>query len=136
MYSRYLKSNHWKETREAKLTNVDHCQICDSNDNLVVHHKRYKIENKEAENAHKRIGRKLIAGSILYREENKDLMVLCRSCHSLWHSYFGRRYLTHKKASQIRRLLRYGIVKDKAFMVTKNNILYTPVLNKAMGIYV
>lgn len=130
-YNNYLKSSHWKNTRKDKLSMCNHCQICDIEKNLHIHHKRYEISEKEAELSHKRLPEKIKAGSILCREEMKDLMVLCASCHKLWHSYFGKRYLTHKKANQIRRLIKYGVVKNKAFMVTKNFQLYTPILLEA-----
>lgn len=130
-YSDYLQSTHWKNTRETKLKMCSHCQICDCEKNLHIHHKRYSIDKKEADNWNKYHDTPKSQGSILNREENKDLMVLCASCHKLWHSYFASRYLTHKKSTQIRRLIRFGVSKNKAFWVTKENYLYTPVLLKA-----
>jgi hypothetical protein len=129
-YSQYLQSAHWQETRKIKLADSDHCQICDKQNNLHIHHKRYTIGEKEARLSTKR-GLNVKEGSVLGREKTCDLIVLCSSCHRLWHSYFGDRYLTHKKASQIRRLLKFRVIKDKAFMITKNFVLYTPILKEA-----
>lgn len=130
MYKDYLQSPHWKETRKAKLDTASHCQICESENNLHIHHKRYEIGEKEARLSIKR-GLSIEPGTILGRELSKDLMTLCASCHKLWHSYFGKRYLTHKKANQIRRLIRLGITPKQAFFVTKNNVLYTPIIKMA-----
>lgn len=65
-YNQYIKSDRWKRKRQLKLKQVGHkCQRCKSEDNLNVHHSVYA-----------RLG----------GEKNKDLFVLCRSCHFLYHS--------------------------------------------------
>lgn len=130
-YKNYLQSNHWKKLRSEKLADCDHCQICDSRESLVVHHKRYWIGEKEARLSGKRLSIPIDPGSLLGREMKKDLMILCSSCHRLWHYYFKNRYLTHKKASQVRRLIFLGVKRDQAFMVTKTNVLYNPVFIQA-----
>lgn len=129
-YSQYLQSSHWQEKRKVKLSNCDHCQICDSKNNLHIHHKRYVIGEKEASLSFKR-GLDIKSGSVLGREKTCDLEVLCSSCHRYWHAYFKDRYLTHKKANQIRRLIKLSVPRKYAFMVTKNFILYSPVLLEA-----
>ena len=41
-YQEYLKSKHWKRTRENALTRYGYkCMICSRKDNLNVHHNTY-----------------------------------------------------------------------------------------------
>lgn len=64
-YSEYLKTNHWKKTRERQLRFAERrCQLCNSNFKLHVHHRSY--EN-------------------LGHEKRSDLVVLCESCHTRFH---------------------------------------------------
>jgi len=64
----YLKSEHWKDLRIAKLASVDAvCARCKTRDlSNDVHHVRYKN---------------------LYDVEIRDLIVLCRHCHDLVHQF-------------------------------------------------
>lgn len=65
-YADYLKSSHWKATREWALDRAGHhCQICPSADGLEVHHRTYA-----------RVGKELPT----------DLAVLCGDCHEHFHS--------------------------------------------------
>jgi hypothetical protein len=67
-YQEYLKSEEWKRIRKKVLIKFDwSCGVCKSKNDLHVHHKTY--EN---------IGNEL--------KHLKDLIVLCRNCHSLFHS--------------------------------------------------
>ena len=64
-YRAYLASNQWNALRKRKLTDVGyHCQVCNSSENLQVHHKTYKR---------------------LFHEKLNDLTVLCSHCHNLYH---------------------------------------------------
>lgn len=64
-YQEYLKSEHWKETREKALKRSGYkCQVCGYNKNLQVHHNTYK-----------NIG----------HEDPTDLVVLCWKCHKTFH---------------------------------------------------
>lgn len=64
-YQEYLKSNHWKETREKALKRSGYkCQVCGYDKNLQVHHNTYK-----------NIG----------HEDPTDLVVLCWKCHKTFH---------------------------------------------------
>lgn len=66
-YSAYLQTKHWKEKRLLKLSQADNrCQICNSPDNLQVHHRVYHD---------------------LFNENDNDLIVLCISCHQLFHQH-------------------------------------------------
>lgn len=102
-YKDYLTTNHWDKTRKQKLSKKDFCQICGSSSNIHIHHKRYKKRNK----------------TVLFNEKDNDLMVLCSSCHRLWHHYFGleEHYLKKKKLSSIRRLVKAGITTKWAFWI-------------------
>lgn len=65
-YSVRLDSESWKKIREKAIVNADHkCQLCNSDLNLVVHHRTYS-----------RMGTP---------NENKDLVVLCQKCHKQYH---------------------------------------------------
>lgn len=60
----YLKSDHWKALKLAKLTVNPICQECGSEKNLDVHHLAYKE---------------------LYNVLLWDLKILCRPCHTKKH---------------------------------------------------
>ena len=64
-YNEYLKTDHWQSVRHYCLCR-DHfkCMVCNSENNLDVHHRTYE-----------RLG----------CEEIGDLATLCRDCHSLFH---------------------------------------------------
>lgn len=64
-YQQYLQSAHWKQIRLQALDEAGHrCQLCNSPQQLNVHHRTYE-----------RRGEELLG----------DLTVLCRSCHSRFH---------------------------------------------------
>jgi len=61
----YYKTEHWRERRKEALEDSDNmCDECGSKNNLQVHHKNYFS---------------------LFREEDDDLVVLCKSCHEDLH---------------------------------------------------
>ena len=128
-YNTYLQGSHWKETRENKLFNCSHCQICNTTKSLHIHHKRYAHYSKEHE---VKVGR-VEVGTILGKEKKKDLFVLCASCHRLWHHYYGKIYLRHKIASKIRRLIKYGVKPKFAFAFSIEKDSYTSLLLKLKG---
>jgi hypothetical protein len=58
-------SKDWDRLKRQKLNAVGNtCQICNSPDNLHVHHRTYKR---------------------IFNERLNDLTVLCASCHLLFH---------------------------------------------------
>ena len=64
-YRRYLKSDHWKETRSIALQKANYtCKDCGSKSNLQVHHLTY------ARRGH---------------ERQSDLVVVCDKCHKKRH---------------------------------------------------
>lgn len=65
-YLAYLQSEAWQIRRKWKLEQADHrCQVCNSDEQLHVHHRTYDRIGNEREN---------------------DLTVLCRDCHALYHN--------------------------------------------------
>ena len=66
MYVNYLKSSHWKRTKNRFFQKKRYnCSLCWWNKDLVVHHKQYDNLN---------------------RETQKDLTYLCRPCHDRLHN--------------------------------------------------
>jgi 5-methylcytosine-specific restriction endonuclease McrA len=64
-YADYLKTPEWIRRRFAHLQAVEYrCQVCNSPDELTVHHRTYE-----------RLG----------CEKYTDLLVLCWPCHKLFH---------------------------------------------------
>jgi hypothetical protein len=65
MYPVYLSSDHWQTVRSFVLARARHrCQVCNSTDQLNVHHRTYARRGAELP---------------------EDMIVLCRSCHALFH---------------------------------------------------
>jgi len=65
LYTAYLSTRHWKFTRNKKIASVgDRCEECAQRGDLLVHHLHYET---------------------LGRELDKDLLVLCPSCHKKDH---------------------------------------------------
>lgn len=64
-YAEYIRSDRWRATREWALERAGHrCQVCNGTERLQVHHRTY--ENLGA-------------------ERPGDVIVLCDSCHELYH---------------------------------------------------
>lgn len=60
----YLKSVHWEEISNKYKSYYGKCQVCGSKSKLNLHHNNY--DN-------------------LYKETDKDVVVLCEKCHHLFH---------------------------------------------------
>lgn len=65
-YREYLKTDHWKATRNAALKRAGfRCQVCNNgNVTLNVHHRTYENRGNEL---------------------SRDLIVLCQHCHQTFH---------------------------------------------------
>lgn len=64
-YKEYLKTDHWIELREkARKRDGNRCRLCDSSEDLNVHHRTYDNLGSE------KVG---------------DLTTLCKSCHEKFH---------------------------------------------------
>ena len=71
-YSEYLKTEWWQQRRVKALARAEHrCQVCNSDKRLEIHHRTYE-----------RLG----------HERDADLVVLCRTCHQLFHDSGELRY--------------------------------------------
>jgi len=65
-YIEYLQTPHWIKLRDEHLKRSKyHCQICNKNGKLNVHHRTYERKGEE-----------------LY----SDLITLCENCHNLFHN--------------------------------------------------
>lgn len=66
-YREYLKTDQWKAIRTVAIEYAEgHCQVCNSDLMLQVHHRKYP--------------------SVLGTEKLSDLTVLCRRCHNVFHN--------------------------------------------------
>ena len=66
-YSEYIKSPEWNRRRQVALKIAEYrCQLCNSPDELTVHHRSYEH---------------------LGAEKYTDLIVLCWPCHKLFHEH-------------------------------------------------
>lgn len=66
-YSEYLQTEHWKDFREKAIINASgKCQVCGDSFKLNVHHRIY---------------------TNLGNETFIDVVVLCKSCHSIYHAH-------------------------------------------------
>lgn len=64
-YKKYLQTKHWKVVAARARQRAEHrCQLCNSPDNLEVHHRTYERRGHESES---------------------DLTVLCDTCHGKFH---------------------------------------------------
>lgn len=69
-YKLYLETDHWKSTRKQKLRLNPVCEFCKKTKATQVHHLRYNDEN---------------GITILYKEEMRDLLSVCNTCHKRIH---------------------------------------------------
>lgn len=100
-YKDYLKSEHWslfkKSVYESKRRRK--CRVCGDTSNLNVHHKKYTKGGK----------------SVLFNETKGTIMVLCGSCHYLWHELVPNHKIKAKYVERIRNLMKLGYTKEQAF---------------------
>lgn len=66
-YDEYMQSDEWRERANQAIERAGNsCQLCNSQDNLHVHHRTYE-----------RLG----------WEKDMDLTVLCEDCHNHFHDF-------------------------------------------------
>lgn len=117
-YKEYLKSKKWQWKRNLVLKQHGSiCKICESTKQIHIHHKRY--ENS--------------GGSILGRERTSDLVPLCSSCHSLWHSTHGYSPISNRIIKNIVFLLKLGGNKKDSFIVAQDIVRFNRILQKIEG---
>lgn len=96
-YNLYLHSEHWQNKRkETLLKQGKNCRVCGSDENINIHHRRYKYNGE----------------SVLGKEINQILLPLCRDCHGLWHKLHGYKHIPFPS---LRMKLQAGIPKVLAF---------------------
>ena len=67
-YEAFLRTPYWKAITRKKMEDADfRCQICNSDERLITHHRTYDIHGYESKNL-------------------KELIVLCDGCHHLYHT--------------------------------------------------
>ena len=74
-YKEYLTSEVWKKKRNKIIKERGECELCGEKKRLEVHHLRYRYKSGK---------------SILGRERETDLVVLCWYCHNRLHEVYGR----------------------------------------------
>lgn len=90
-YNNYLQSNKWKQKRKNKYRKTENkrCSICYSDQNLHVHHLRYKPNLDEV--------------------ESYDLRILCNTCHETTHELINSGKIKFKK---INHTYRFTVIRD------------------------
>ena len=78
VYQQYLRTEHWRLLRGAKLQIAPMCELCEERNNLEVHHKLYRAS--------------------WFDTKIMDLQVLCHDCHMLEHAKDWERVETPKPA--------------------------------------
>lgn len=115
-YNQYLQTDHWKDKRTEKLNSRPFCQVCNTTNNLHIHHKKYKYREGD---------------TVLFKERIQDLITLCSSCHNLIHKHFGIEVKkVNKKILRIKVLLKFGIKKNVAFFIVSKPNVYESVYLK------
>jgi hypothetical protein len=94
MYKDYLKTYHWMTTKTRTYRKFKKCFFCGSRENLNIHHRRYV--SKKGKN-------------ILFKEQQGDLIVLCKNCHNIWHDIVGKNVYKFR----IYKLIQHFIRNDK-----------------------
>lgn len=97
-YKNYLKTEHWKKTRNEVYKRNKSCVICKSKHLLNIHHARYERSGE----------------SILFKEKQSQLFVLCEDCHKILHSLPKLPILKQKYINRIQELRKLGLSKQEA----------------------
>lgn len=98
-YKDYLKSEQWQKKREHMLRCYGgKCMFCDSRSLVDIHHLYYRWAGE----------------SILGKEEDHQLMVLCRECHFTWHKLFRYKIVGKKAHRRIRQNFKDGMERSEA----------------------
>lgn len=81
-YKEYLKTPHWKETRDKRLSlDGKRCYVCGYKHNLNVHHISYKNVGNE--------------------DVRKDLVTLCDMCHLMVHNIIDKVHVDYNDYKNI-----------------------------------
>jgi 5-methylcytosine-specific restriction endonuclease McrA len=80
-YNNYLRTDYWRNFRKIIINKRNKCLFCGCKRKLVVHHKYYYKYNE----------------SILYKEREDDVIVLCENCHNNLHKKKKRKVKVKNK---------------------------------------
>lgn len=108
----YLYSDHWWELRTRKLNEAGRfCVACDGEQNLQVHHKRYRS---------------------IFNVELSDLEVMCKKCHKAEHAYLKEeRRKNYKPRSPKRRKKQEANDNRAIAKALKNRVFGVPMPKKS-----
>ena len=97
-YTDFLLTWYWRTISNFLRKRDKKCKLCDSTENLLVHHKTYSHHGDELHHL-------------------KDLVVLCDNCHKKIHSSSSiyQRKKKKVKQSQIRHTIKQQKLKHKSF---------------------
>lgn len=84
-YKTYIESKSWKKKRQDKLSIHPRCQICDSIEDIQIHHRWYNL------NGHSIVGKEV---------PERDLITFCAACHQKWHDIFKMQETTKVRLEQ------------------------------------
>ncbi len=80
-YNNYLLSKEWKDKRKQILKTRNQCQCCKSQKILQIHHLHYR--------------------NIFCEDLEKDLVVLCKKCHQLVHTWYDNRTDKYRSLEEV-----------------------------------
>ena len=100
-YKKYLKSEDWNAKRYFKRLNKNNCAICNSKENLHVHHLNYKN---------------------LIDVKMSDLRVLCKRCHFLAHKLYNEGKIKFKNNNHLSRFQILKLAVKKELGISKINL--------------
>lgn len=102
-YSKYLKSEHWIETREKRIEIDNHrCYVCGKKSNLNVHHIQYR--------------------NLGHEDINNDLVTLCKQCHLMLHKIRYGTKKEHDTLIEARKECKGSGKEKKAYMLFKKRM--------------
>ena len=111
-YNKYLKSDYWQDIREQILKRDNYtCKLCNSENNLHVHHQSYEF---------------------LGNENLDELITLCNKCHFYIHKINRNlNYTTYQKCNEYNRVSQQKEKEDNIFnkFVYENIDKFISILN-------
>jgi len=95
-YRVYCNSPHWIGLRTRLFAERGGCEACGYARKLTLHHLRYTRRGE----------------SILWKECDEDLMVLCWECHQAWETYCKGHQLNETVKQRLQDLFALGLERD------------------------
>ncbi len=112
-YKRYINSKEWKE-KSRLLKKNKKCFICNSTENLNLHHLTYK-----------RLGIEII----------QDFQILCKKCHEIVHfNYFGQKIMDKPRLKRRAKQMRRNWLAGKGYgLVSRKGTAHPLILQSISG---